>query len=37
VDITLGTSAVIANDIDGQGQVSGYVLADLGIYYTLPF
>ena len=37
VDITLGTSAVIANDIDGEGQVTGFISADLGVNYTLPF
>ena len=37
VDITLGTSAVITNDIDGEGQVTGFISADLGVNYTLPF
>ncbi len=37
VDITLGTSAVIANDIDGKRQMTGYLSADLAINYTLPF
>jgi hypothetical protein len=37
VDVILGISAVVANDINGKGQVTGYVSADLGIYYILPF
>ncbi|MCH7613562.1 MAG: hypothetical protein IIB45_09430 [Candidatus Marinimicrobia bacterium] len=37
VDITLGTSIVIANDIDGKRQPTGYLSADLGVNYTLPF
>ena len=37
VDVTLGTSAVVVNDINGQGIASGYVSADLGINYRLPF
>jgi hypothetical protein len=37
VDVTLGTSAVVVNDINGQGIASGYVSVDLGINYRLPF
>lgn len=37
VDVILGTSLVVANDINGQGEATGYVSADLGINYTLPF
>jgi hypothetical protein len=37
VDVILGISAVVANDINGKEQVTGYVSADLGIYYILPF
>ena len=37
VDITLGTSAVIANDIDGNRQPTGYLSGDLGVNYSLPF
>jgi len=37
VDITLGTNAVIANNIDGKRQTTGYISANLGINYILPF
>ena len=37
VDIDLGTSVVIANDIDGGNQATGFITLDLGVNYTLPF
>ncbi len=37
VDLTLGTSAVIVNDIDGEGQMTGFITLDFGVNYTLPF
>ncbi len=37
VDITLGTSMVIANDIDGKKQTTGYISGDVGVSYKLPF
>lgn len=36
-EVTLGTSAVIVNDIDGGNQVTGFITFDLGVNYTLPF
>jgi len=36
VDITLGASTVIASDIDGNRQMTCYILAGFGINYTLP-
>jgi len=37
VDLTIGTSAVITNDINGKGQLTGYLSGELGVNYTLPF
>ncbi len=37
VDITFGVCAVIASDIDGKGQMTGYLSGDVGVNYTLPF
>ncbi|MFQ6678110.1 MAG: hypothetical protein ACE5D0_07275 [Fidelibacterota bacterium] len=37
VDITIGTSAVIANNIDGNRQTTGYISVNLGVNYILPF
>jgi len=37
VDLTIGTSVVIANDIDGTRNTTGYISGELGVNYTLPF
>jgi len=37
VELTIGTSAVITNDINGSGNTTGYISGELGVSYTLPF